>query len=398
MMFMQLRRSGMVTAMNQLTIAVLLDTEFEYGVGVLEGVRDFGRHRPAWRVLPVAHTQEPLLGRLARTGELKGLVGTVVSDRWIESRFPDTLPLVNTSNLSQVTRVCSVVPDDAAVGRLVARHFCDLGCARAAVIAERATYCSQLRREGFLAYMREQGVPVAEPAGGESFRLESGWQAWVSGLRQETAVFCTGDHLARRFWEVCKGVDPSPLPLLGVLAGAGDSLADRVVSGLDLTSVVLPARAVGWRAAARLARLLEGGREVVREAVPPAELVVRGSTARYASPDEVVARAMGLSLQALAENLGVDEVARRVGVSRRTLESRFRAAFGHGPAEAFRLRRLVLAKRLLAETELTVAEVSARVGGGSVQTFTTLFRRRAGRTPADFRRASRSAVATQPPI
>jgi AraC family transcriptional regulator of adaptative response / DNA-3-methyladenine glycosylase II len=83
-----------------------------------------------------------------------------------------------------------------------------------------------------------------------------------------------------------------------------------------------------------------------------------------------------------------------VGVSRRTLELRFHAAFGHGPAEALRLRRLVLAKRLLSETGLTVAEVAARVGGGSVQTFTTLFRRLSGVTPAAFRRTSRSAVAT----
>jgi DNA-binding LacI/PurR family transcriptional regulator len=378
--------------MNQLTIAVLLDTEFEYGVGVLEGVRDFSRNHPAWRVLPVLHTQEGLLARLVKSGELRGVVGTFVSDRWIESRFPGTLPMVNTSNLSHVTRICSVVPDDAAVGRLVARHFCDLGCARAAVISERATAFSQLRREGFLAHMREQGIAVSEPAGEGAFRLEAGWQAWVSELRQETAVFCTDDHLARRFWEECKGVKPAPLIML--LAGTGDSLTDRVVAGLDLTSVVLPARAVGWRAAARLARLLEGDREVVREAVPPEELIVRGSTARYASPDEVVARAMGLALQTLSQNLGVDEVARRVGVSRRTLELRFHAAFGHGPAEAFRLRRLVLAKRLLSETDLAVAEVSARVGGGSVQTFTTLFRRLSGVTPAAFRRTSRSAVAT----
>jgi DNA-binding LacI/PurR family transcriptional regulator len=381
--------------MNELTIAVLLDTEFEYGVGVLEGVRDFGRSRPAWRVLPVAHTQEALLTRLVRSGELRGVIGTFVSDRWIESRFQTALPVVNTYNLSHVTCACSVVPDDAAVGRLVARHFCDLGCARAAVISERATAYSQLRREGFIAHLREHGVEVSEPGGAGAFRLETGWQAWMSELRQDTAVFCTDDHLARRFWDVCKGTEPSPLPFLGVLAGAGDSLTDRVVSGLDLTSVALPARAVGWRAAARLARLLEGEREIVREMVPPEELIVRGSTARYASPDAVVARAMGLALQTLAQNPGVDELARRIGVSRRTLELRFHAAFGHGPAEEIRSRRLLLAKRLLAETGLTVAEVSARVGGGSVQAFTTLFRRACGCPPAEFRRASRTGLAVR---
>ena len=372
--------------MNQLTIAVLIDTEFEYGVGVLEGVRDFGRNRPAWRVLPVSTAQDALLSRLVKSGELQGMVGTFVSDRWIESRFPATLPMVNTSNLSQVTRVCSVVPDDAAVGRLVARHFCDLGCVRAAVIAERATTFSHLRREGFLAHMREHGVAVSEPDGEGSFRLETGWQTWVAGLCQETAVFCTGDHLARRFWDVCKGMQPSPLPFFTAVAGAGDSLTDRVISGLDLTSVVLPARAVGWRAAARLALLLEGDREVVHETVQPEELIVRGSTARYTSPDAVVARAMGLALQTLAQNPGVEELARRTGVSRRTLELRFCRAFGHGPACEIRARKLALAQRLLDETDLGVAEVARRCGCGSVQAFTTLFRRTLGHPPAEHRR------------
>ena len=369
--------------MNQLTMAVLLDADFDYGVGVLEGVRDFARAQPGWRVLPLPQTQEGLLTRLVRSGGLQGLAGAFISDRWIEGRFPSELPLVNTANLSQVTRVCSVTPDDEAVGRLAAAHFCELGRAQAGVVSERATYASQLRRQGFLSFMWERGVPVTEPDVGEAFRHETAWEAWVKGLRGETAVFCTGDHLARRFWEVCKACGPSVADRV-FLAGAGDSLADRVVSGLDLTSVALPARQVGMRAAARLARLLAGENEVVREQVPAEELIVRGSTARYVTADPVVGRAMGLALQTLAQNPGVAELARRSGVSRRTLELRFRASFGRGPSEEIRALRLAHARRLLAETELTVAEVSACVGGGSVQTFTTLFRRACGCPPAEF--------------
>ena len=375
--------------MEGITIGVLLDAEFDYGVGVLEGVRDFARTQPGWRVLPLPQTQEGLLARLVRSGGLQGLAGAFISDRWIEGRFPASLTLVNTANLSQVARVCSVTPDDAAVGRLAAAHFCELGWVRAGVVSERATYASQLRREGFLAVMQERGVPVSEPDGGGAFRLETAWAAWANELRGETAVFCTGDHLARRFWDVCKVCGPSVAERVA-LAGAGDSLADRVVSGLDLTSVALPARRVGLRTGARLARLLAGDRETVRERVPAEDLIVRGSTARFASADPVVGRAMGLALQTLAQNPGAGELARRAGVSRRTLELRFRAAYGRGPAESFRALRLEHARRLLAETDLTVAEVAERVGGGSVQAFTTLFRRASGCPPGEFRRRMRS--------
>jgi LacI family transcriptional regulator len=378
---------GILSGVKQVTIGVLLDPDLEYGVGVLEGVREYARNLPAWRVLPLGQAQEALLARLVRAGEVQGLAGTFVSDRWIQSRFPDFRPLVNTSNLSRVTSVCSVVPDDAAVGRRVARHFCELNAGHAGVIADRAAWSSQLRREGFIDALRERGVSVEEPAAGEAFRHETGWQAWVESLSRETAVFCTHDALARRFHLVCKGLEAEVASRVAVLAGAGDSLTERVVAGFDLTSVPLPSRAVGFRAAARLARLLEGDRAIVCEVVPPEPLAVRGSTARFTSPDEVVARALGIALQTLAQNLGVDELARRAGVSRRTLELRFRRAFGRGPAQEVRARKLELARRLLTETDLSVAEVAARCGGGSVQAFTTLFRRVCGSPPAEFRGA-----------
>jgi len=378
------------------TICVLMDADFDYGVGVLEGVRDYARARPDWLVVPVPYAQEGLFTRLVRAGEAQGVAGALISDRWIKSRIPPALPTVNTSNLSKISSVCSVVPDDDAVGRWVARHFCEQGHRHAGVVSERATYASLVRREGFLAFMRERGVAVTEPSGDPAYRHETGWQEWVTGLAQDTAVFCTSDHLACRFWEMCQICGAQAR--VAALAGVGDSLADRVVSGLDLTSVALPARSVGQKAAARLARLLEGTRETICETVAPHELIVRGSTARFASPDEVVSRAKGIALQMVAQNLGVEEVARRVGVSRRTLETRFRKAFGQGPADVFRTQKLELGRRLLEETDLSVAEIVSRTGSGSVPTFTTLFRRTFGVPPAEFRRRHRARVADGNPF
>lgn len=375
--------------METVTIGVLIDSDLEYSVEVLEGVRDYCRPLPEWRVLPLTNMPDALLARLVRSGEIQGLAGSVISDRWLADRFPPAFPIVNTSNLSHISAVCSVVPDDAEAGKLVARHFRELNVSRTAVITDRAVYAARLRREGFLAGMAEYGLAVCEPAGIDAFRQESGWGTWMASLAGETAVFCTSDALARRLHLLCRRLPAETVRNLSQLAGVGDSLTERMVSGVDLTSVALPARSVGLRAAARLARLLAGDCGIVRETVPTDALVVRESTARYASDDEVVSRAMGLALQTLAQNLGVDEWARRTGVSRRTLEGRFRRVFGHGPAQEMRTRKLTLARRLLAETDLAVAEIAARCGGGSVQAFTTLFRKICGCPPAAYRRTVR---------
>ena len=92
------------------------------------------------------------------------------------------------------------------------------------------------------------------------------------------------------------------------------------------------------------------------------------------------------------EGFTMEELAEAAGVSRRTLELRFRAAFGKGPADVFRARRLELSQRLLAETDLSVAEIAARTGSGSVQSFTTLFRRTFGFPPAEYRRRVRDGA------
>ncbi|HRR33230.1 MAG TPA: helix-turn-helix domain-containing protein [Kiritimatiellia bacterium] len=372
-------------------IGVLLDADFDYGVEVLEGVRTFARTRPDWHVMPIPAAQEGLLTRLARSGDLHGVVGAFLSDRWIESRLPPTLKVVNAANLSPITSVCSVVPDDFAVGRLAARHLLDLGYRNMLVVADRATYASHLRREGFLAAAAAEPEChvedlTAEASGSSAtYRLETVWQAWLETAERETAVFCVSDHLACRFWSVCRACAPEVQARVCAIVGVGDAVAARVISGLDLTSVPLPGRTIGHHAAARLERLLAGGTGVCCERIAPEGITVRGSTSRYASADPVVARAMGIALQTLDQHLGVDEIARRTGVSRRTLELHFRIAFGRSPAEEIRIRRLELARRLLAETSLPVASIAARVGAGSVQAFTTLFRQTFGLPPAAWR-------------
>ena len=204
--------------------------------------------------------------------------------------------------------------------------------------------CLRTPREGFLAAAAAEPEChvedlTAEASGSSAtYRLETVWQAWLETAERETAVFCVSDHLACRFWSVCRACAPEVQARVCAIVGVGDAVAARVISGLVFTSVPLPGRTIGHPAAARLERLLAGGTGVCCERIAPEGITVRGSTSRYASADPVVARAMGIALQTLDQHLGVDEIARRTGVSRRTLELHFRIAFGRSPAEEIRIR------------------------------------------------------------
>ena len=84
------------------------------------------------------------------------------------------------------------------------------------------------------------------------------------------------------------------------------------------------------------------------------------------------------------------EVAKRLGMSARTLQRRLAdegVAYQHLVEET----RLGLAERLLEDTDFALAEVAFLTGYSEQSTFTRAFKRRNGRTPANYRRARTSA-------
>jgi AraC-like DNA-binding protein len=82
-------------------------------------------------------------------------------------------------------------------------------------------------------------------------------------------------------------------------------------------------------------------------------------------------------------------LAARLGVSRFHLIRQFRAVFGTTPRQAQIEARLELAKELLARGERSVSEVCLEVGFSSLGTFSSLFARRVGETPSEYRRRAR---------
>ncbi len=75
--------------------------------------------------------------------------------------------------------------------------------------------------------------------------------------------------------------------------------------------------------------------------------------------------------------------------SRRALEKRFQAALGCGIHQEIVKRRVEAARRLLRETNLTVASVAGEAGFASAQRFYAAFAKLQGGTPGSYRRSYR---------
>jgi transcriptional regulator GlxA family with amidase domain len=83
--------------------------------------------------------------------------------------------------------------------------------------------------------------------------------------------------------------------------------------------------------------------------------------------------------------LTVDAIARRTGVTARTLETTFRRAIGETPGTYYLRLRLASARRLVLDTRIPLAEVAARTGFSSTSAFSRAFSRAFSQPPGGMR-------------
>lgn len=90
----------------------------------------------------------------------------------------------------------------------------------------------------------------------------------------------------------------------------------------------------------------------------------------------------------------VETLAGRLGVGERQLRRLFRQHLGAAPISVAQTRRVLLAKQLIHETDLPMAQVALASGFGSVRRFNETFQSLYGRSPSELRRRRETPGAT----
>jgi transcriptional regulator GlxA family with amidase domain len=201
-------------------------------------------------------------------------------------------------------------------------------------------------------------------------------QAGVLDGKRATTHWRMANELARRYPAI--EVDPNVLYIESgqILTSAG------FAAGLDLC-LYLVRRDFGAAIAGELARAavmpLEraGGQSQFISHAPPA-------------PDGgSLERLLHWLEHNLEKPLTLGSIARRAGMSARTLSRRFREQIGTTPLKWLQHARVRRAQYLLETTDHSVDAIAAAVGFGSASTLRERFRRVAITSPRDYRRAFR---------
>ena len=99
-----------------------------------------------------------------------------------------------------------------------------------------------------------------------------------------------------------------------------------------------------------------------------------------------VSRALGLIEAGALDEGDVEALADRLGVGERQLRRLFRQHLGASPVAVAQTRRVLLAKQLIHESRLPMAQVALASGFGSIRRFNETFQALYGRPPGELRR------------
>ncbi|MCC5849759.1 MAG: helix-turn-helix domain-containing protein [Verrucomicrobia bacterium] len=355
----------------------------------------------------MVHSVSDTLLHHADDPDLLGAISVSWHRKTLERMRTGPFPAINCSNSNgPVSGMGNFLSDDYEVGRLAARHLIAKGFREFMVISYTNGITNQERREGFEEEIRKHGYPV------QVFLSDFQLPQHVASTRHEyvkamsaifhepfqslplgSGVFATSDAVATYFLRVMAMAYPEHMDTTGVL-GVDNELGRHTHLGVlpALSSIEPGFFAMGHAA---MSWLLENpgpaGREKVESLLrrfPPKEVVERASTACGGCADPMTARMIRWAWNRIhrGDPVTITDMAAVHRMSLKTLERRFSEHAGATAEDTVRRLRLDLARSLLRETRLPVAEISEHCGYAKQDVLSRALRAAEGCSPREFRK------------
>ena len=288
--------------------------------------------------------------------------------------------------------------DSCAAGQHAARYFLERHYTRFAYVGEpHGIYWSRERGQGFMDTVEAAGAScVVYPELNERERRD--WaveqprmQAWLKALPKPVALFVAMDGRARQVLDACMAADitvPDELAVLGV----DDDPFICEATFPPLSSIQTNGQQAGYLLAQHLDGLMRGKRLSQKDfRVAPVRVVTRRSTDATAIQDLAVARALEfIWREAAGRTIHVPDVVRLLGSSRRFAEIHFKSVVGRTIMEEVRRVKLERVCALLAETNLSIGEITGQCGFTRESHLAFLFRKQFAMTMSAYRAAARN--------
>ena len=371
-----------------LNIAVDLEQSGVYAREIVKGVMQYANLRSDWEFLmpPMYNVGS----KLPFWHNADGIVTMAHTAETIKSLRQSKIPLVNTARTlsaeqMQKLQVPTVLPDDAAVGRMAFEYLYERQFRVFGFCGHPSASWSLVRREAIAEQCRSRNLPFSHTADAAHVSRD-----WILSLEPPCAILAGNDYYGWLAIDTCRtnGIAvPEEIAVLGV---DNDEMLGNMCRP-TLSSINVEAVRIGFEAGKMLHQLMQGKkpeRNLVE--IPPIGVVTRHSTDVLSIADPAVAEAAHFIREHAAEAIAVEDVLNEVAMSRRNLERRFKRAMNRSLLHEIIRVRIDRACRLLRETSLDIERIAAQSGFNSHIRFTTVFHQVMKLTPTAYRKAHRT--------
>ncbi len=379
-------------------VAVIISSQTDYGRRLLTGISAYARKHADWRFFLALSDVDAPSRRLARW-DPDGVIAQVGSAQAMRKLVELGKPVVNASSILDDQTLPHISADDAQVARIAADHFLERGFGHFAYYCHAETAYARRRCDHFCQAVRASGAecdcfgpPRDQAASQVDWETrETEIQQWLDRIPRPVAMLACNDLAAVEIVGVCQrsGIRiPDQVALMGV--DNDQNLCEFCSPALSSIDINIPR--IGHEAAAMLDQLIKQQPldQPIRR-LEPVGIVSRQSTDVLASKDAELVSALRYIRDHACEGIDVDDLLQTVEVSRRSLERRFRKSLGRSPREHIRRIRLEEARRLLARTDLPLAQIAHKCGFKYLSHLSLAFKKYTGMAPSAYRRQMRAA-------
>lgn len=303
------------------------------------------------------------------------------------------IPTILAIHDSKYSRNLPVIKTDSySIAKIASEHLIEKGFKNFAYCGFDNYDWSKERRLCFIRFNSEAGFKTHVYFPPKRIR-KNDWEKeqhhvrdWVDTLPKPLGIFACNDDRGQHILEVCKLLNlrvPEDVAVVGV--DNDPMICD--ISDPPLTSIALNVETAGYEAAKLMDQMINKkkilGKQIM---VSPSYIVQRQSSDILAVDDIIVAKAITYIRRNARNKILVKDVVKTLGISKRTLERRFRKSIHRSINNEIQNVRIELISKLLIESDLSISQITSLFNFTDVGHISRYFKREKGVGLREFRK------------
>ncbi len=371
-------------------VALLVETSREFGRQLIIGVARYSRIHGPWTFYKESIDFKSTIPSLARW-KPDGLIirDSLITEELHKLKIPTIVALHCSSPQGHMPVIRT---DSISIAEIASHHLIEKGLKNFAFCGFKNYNWSIERGKYFCKFNEEAGYGTRVYTPPDNV-MENDWEyeqqylsEWVVSLPKPVGIFACNDDRGQHILEVCKQSNLKVPEEVAVIGVDNDPLICDI-SDPPMTSIALSIEAAGYEAAKLMDQMIDGKRISDKQIlVTPSYLVQRQSSDILAVNDADVARAIQFIIKNAKNKILVEDVVKTTGISKSTLERKFRRTIHRSIYNEIQNVRIDLISKLLLETDMSISQITSLFDFTDVEHISRYFKREKGVGLREFRK------------